>query len=178
VKNLKQNFTRIAIPALVAATLSAADFHEGRTLLTPEERTRFVQVKEGDGPFEKLWKAPGFDGNWGLLKWDTDHSWAVADAPTDLLTQVREEVGQVNQESRKGEDLTLAVTVYRFKRQGFMTNPVGYFELVARNREGKAVWIAQDHVKSTQALANSLADSDSQIMARELRRKLRVAFEK
>jgi hypothetical protein len=178
VKTFKENLTRIAIPALLAATLSAADFHEGRTQLTPEERTRLVQMKEADGPFEKFWKAPGFDGNWGLLKWDPDHSWAVADAPTDLLTQVREEVGQVNQESRKGEDLTLAVTVYRFKRQGFLTNPVGYFELVARNREGKAVWIAQDHVKSTQSLANSLADSDSQIMARELRRKLRVAFEK
>ena len=177
-KTHQQTVARIVLPALVAATLSAANFHEGRTLLTPEEKERIVQVKAGDGPFEKFWKAPGFDGNWGLLKWDPDHSWAVADAPTDLLDQVREEVGQVNRASRKGEDLTLAVTFYRFKRQGFLTNPVGYFELVARNREGKAVWIAVDQVKATQSLATSLADSDSQIMARELRRKIRVAFEK
>jgi hypothetical protein len=176
VKNHTENLTRILIPALLATTLAAADFHEGRTQLTPEERGRMVQVKEGDGPFERLWKAPGFEGTWGLLKWDPDHSWAVADAPTDLLDQVREEVGQVNQASNKGEDLSLTVTVYRFKKQGFLTNPVGYFELVARNREGKAVWIALDRVKSTQSLATSLADSDSQIMARELRRKIRVAF--
>ncbi len=177
-KNITENLSRILLPTLLAATLSAADFHEGRTQLTPEERGRLVQVKEGDGPFDRLWKAPGFDGNWSLLKWDPDHSWAVADAPTDLLDQVREEVGQVNQEARKGEDLSLAVTVNRFKKQGFLTNPVGYFEMVARNREGKAVWIALDRVKSTQSLATSLADSDSQVMARELRRKLRVAFEK
>jgi hypothetical protein len=176
VKNHTKNLTRILLPALLAATLAAADFHEGRTQLTPEERGRMIQVKEGDGPFERLWKAPGFDGTWGLLKWDPDHSWAVADAPTDLLDQVREEVGQVNQASNKGEDLNLTVTVYRFKKQGFLTNPVGYFELVARNREGKAVWIALDRVKSTQSLATSLADSDSQIMARQLRRKIRVAF--
>lgn len=175
-KNHTENLQRILIPALLAATLSAADFHEGRTQLAPEEKSRMIQVKEGDGPFERLWKAPGFDGNWGLLKWDPDHSWAIADAPTDLLDQVREEVGQVNQAASKGEDLNLTVTVYRFKKQGFLTNPVGYFELVARNREGKAVWIALDQVKSTQSLATSLADSDSQVMARELRRKIRVAF--
>jgi hypothetical protein len=178
VKTHQQNLARIILPALMAVTLSAANFHEGRTQLTPEEKEKVVHVKAGDGPFEKFWKAPGFDGNWGLLKWDPDHSWAVADAPADLLDHVREEVGQVNQESHKGEDLTLAVTVYRFKRQGFLTNPVSYFELVARNRKGEVVWIAIDHVKSTQSLSTSLADSDSQIMARELRRKLRVAFQK
>jgi hypothetical protein len=167
----------IVLPALLAATLSAADFHAGRTHLSPEERGRIAQVKDGDGPFERLWKAPGFDGTWGLLKWDPDHSWAVTDAPTDLLDQIREEVGQVNQVPRKGEDLSLAVTLYRFKKQGFLTSPVGFFEMVARNREGKAVWIALDQVKSTQSLATSLADSDSQIMARELRRKIRVAFQ-
>jgi hypothetical protein len=178
VKKLTRTLAAITFPTLLAATLSAADFHEGRTQLTPEERGKIVQVKDAGGPFEQLWKAPGFDGAWGMLKWDPDHSWAVADAPTDLLDLVREEVGQVNQETRKGDDLNLTVTVYRFKRQGFLTNPVGYFELVARNREGKAIWIALDRVKSTQSLANSLADSDSQIMARELRRKLRVAFQK
>jgi len=176
VKNLTKNLASITLPPLLAATLSAADFHAGRTQLTAEERGRILQVQDAGGPFEQLWKAPGFDGTWGLLKWDPDHSWAVADAPPDLLDQVREEVGQVNQEPRKGDDLSLTVTVYRFKRQGFLTNPVGSFELVARNREGKAVWIALDRVKSSQSLANSLADSDSQIMARELRRKLRVAF--
>jgi hypothetical protein len=176
VKTFKQNILAVSLPLLAATELSAAECHEGRTQLSPAERTCILQPQKGVGPFERLWKSPDFNGNWGLLKWDPEHSWAVEEAPANLLDVVREEVGQVNQKPGTGEDLQLSVTVYRFKRQGFLTNPVGYFELVARNRDGKAVWIALDRVKSTQALAESMADSDSQIMARELRRKIRVAF--
>lgn len=173
-----QSIAAIALPILLAAPLPAADFHQGRTQLTAEERSQILQVKPRQGPFERLWVAPGFDGSWGLLKWDPDHSWAVPDAPGDLLDQIREAVGEINQDPRQGQDLHLAVTVYHFKRQGFLSKPEGHFELVARNRQGKAVWIAQDRVKRTQSLAITLADSDSQIMARELQRKIRVAFRK
>ena len=64
-----------------------------------------------------------------------------------------------------GEDLTLSVTVYRYKRSGFLTNPVGHFELVARDPKGRAVWMALDQVKSTQSLAESLADSVAESLA-------------
>lgn len=177
-KTFKKNILPATLSLLLVPALAAAEFHEGRTQLSPEERTCLLQAQKGAGPFERLWKAPAFNGTWGLLTWDAEHSWAVGEAPANLLDDVREEIGQVNQKPGTGEDLHLAVTVFRFKRQGFLTNPVGYFELVARNRDGKAVWIALDRVKSTQALAESLADSDSRIMARELRRKLRVAFQK
>ena len=161
---------------LLAGSLSAAGFHEGKSQLAPEEQATLLQVKEGEGAFERLWRAPGSEGKWGLLKWDSDHSWAVPDAPPDLLDHLREEIGRVNQGKPQGEDLTLTVTVYRFKKQGFLTNPVGYFELVARNKAGHPVWMAMDHVKSTQSLATSLADSDTRIMGRELYRKIREDF--
>jgi hypothetical protein len=165
-------------PLLLGATLCAGTFHEGRTQLTPEEQALVLQGEQRTGGFERTWRAPEFQGKWHLLKWDPDHSWAVPEAPADLLDRVREEVGRVNQTPGTGEDLTLSVTVFRYKRSGFLTNPVGHFELVARDSKGRAVWTALDQVKSTQSLAESMADSDSLIMGRELHRKIRQTFEK
>ena len=176
---MNSSFKKLRLPLvsiILCGTLMARGFHDGKTQLTPEEQGVVLGLKEKEQGFEKVWKAPGFTGKWQLLKWDGDHSWAVPDAPGDLLDHVREEVGRVNQTPGEGENLYLSTTVYRFKKQGLLTNPVGYFELVARDRQGKAVWIALDHVKSTQALANSMADSDSQIMGRELYRKIREEF--
>jgi hypothetical protein len=163
---------------LMGATLGAASFHEGRTQLTAEEQALALKGERREDGFERVWVAPGFQGKWHLLKWDADHSWAVSEAPNDLLERVREEVGRVNQTAGSGDDLSLAVTVYKYKRQGFLTNPVGQFELVARDPKGHAVWIAVDQVKSSQSLAESMADSDSLIMGRELHRKIRKTFEK
>jgi hypothetical protein len=163
---------------LLGATLCAATFHEGKTQLTAEEQALLLKGEQRPEGFERVWRAPEFQGQWHLLKWDPDHSWAVPEAPTDLLDRVREEVGRVNQAPGTGEDLTLSVTVFRYKRSGFLTNPVGHFELVARDPKGRAVWMAMDQVKSTQSLAESLADSDSLIMGRELHRKIRKTFEK
>ena len=163
---------------LLGATLWAGTFHEGKTQLTVEEQALVLQGEQRTEGFERVWRAPEFQGKWHLLKWDPDHSWAVPEAPSDLLDRVREEVGRVNQTPGTGEDLTLSVTVYRYKRSGFLTNPVGHFELVARDPKGHAVWMAMDQVKSTQSLAESLADSDSLIMGRELHRRIRQTFEK
>lgn len=163
---------------LLGATLWAGSFHEGKTQLSPEEQALVLQGEQRHDGFERVWRAPEAQGPWGLLKWDPDHSWAVSEAPSDLLDRVREEIGQINQKPGKGEDLSLTVTVYRYKRPGFLTNPVGYFELVARDTKGRAVWMALDQVKSSQSLAESMADSDSLIMGRELHRKLRKTFDK
>ena len=163
---------------LLGATLWAGTFHEGKTQLTAEEQALVLNGEQRTDGFERVWRAPEFQGGQHLLKWDSDHSWAVPEAPSDLLDRVREEVGRVNQAPGTGEDLTLSVTVYRYKRSGFLTNPVGHFELVARDPKGRAVWMALDQVKSTQSLAESLADSDSLIMGRELHRKIRKTFEK
>jgi hypothetical protein len=163
---------------LIAPALGAAAFHEGTTQLSVEERVLLMQSPTHSSDFEAFWSAPEFCGTWHLLTWDTDHASMVPDAPNDLLDRVREEVGRVNQKPGTGDDLALSVTVFRYKRGGFLTNPVGQFELVARNPTGKAVWIAVCRERSSQSKAESLADSDSLIMARELCRKLRRTFAK
>lgn len=163
---------------LLGGALWAGPFHEGKTALSPEEQALVLQDAQPSAGFHRLWRAPGFTGSWHLLKWDAEHSSAVPDAPSDLLDGVREEVGRVNQPPGKGEDLFLTVTVYRYKRQGFLTNPVGYFELVARDAKGQPIWMALDQIKTSQSLAESLADSDSRIMGRELHRKIRQSFGK
>lgn len=163
---------------LLGSALWAGSFHEGKTQLSPEEQAHLMQGESRSEDFVQSWTAPVFQGNWHLLKWDSDHSSAVPDAPSDLLDRVREEVGRVNQKPGTGEDLSLTVTVFRYKRGGFLTNPVGHFELVARNTKGQAVWMALSQEKSSQSKAESLADSDSQIMARELYRKVRQTFGK
>jgi hypothetical protein len=161
---------------LLGATLCAGTFHEGKTQLTAEEQALVLKGEQRTEGFERTWRAPEFHGKWHLLKWDPDHSWAVPEAPADLLDRVREEIGRVNQTPGTGEDLTLSVTVFRYKRGGFLTNPVGHFELVARDPKGRPVWTALDQVKSSQSLAESMADSDSLIMGRELHRKIRQTF--
>ena len=169
---------KIASAMLLGATLWAGSFHEGKTQLTTEEQALILQGQERPDGFQRVWQAPEVDGKWHLLKWDADHSWAVPEAPSDLLDRIREEVGRVNQTPGTGEDLTLSVTVFHYKRGGLLTNPVGHFELVARDPKGHAVWMALDQVKSSQTLAESLADSDSLIMGRELHRHIRKTFEK
>ena len=169
---------KTAAAMLLGAALWAGSFHEGKTQLSPEEQSLILQGEQRHEGFELVWRAPDFDGKWHLLKWDSDHSWAVPEAPGDILDRVREEVGRVNQTPGTGEDLALSVTVFHYKPGGFLTNPVGQFELVARDKHGRAVWMALDRVKSSQSLAESLADSDTLIMGRELNRKIRKTFGK
>lgn len=173
-----KSILKIGYALILGSALWAGTFHDGKTQLSPEEQSLLMQGESQSEDFLRCWTAPGFEGGCHLLKWDSDRSTAVPDAPSDLLDRVREEIGRVNQKPGTGEDLALTVTVFRYKRGGFLTNPVGNFELVARDPKGKAVWIALAQEKSSQSKAESLADSDSQIMARELYRKVRQTFGK
>lgn len=163
--------------ALLAVPAFAADkFHEGKTALNAEEKAAVVkiQAKENTG-FAVAWKNPEVK-EFGLMKWDPDSSYAATDAPPELLDSIRDNLGKLNQKDRKGDPVTLTVTVYKFKKQGLLSNPVAYFEIVARTKDGKAAWILLDQVKTSQALAQSLADTDSAIIGREIYRKMREEF--
>jgi len=167
---------RIVVAAVLSSVaLVAGDFHPGKSLLTKEEQSPVGVLQEKTEGFSILWKSPDLKG-WHLLKWDADHSAAVPDAPSDLLDRIHEEVSRINQKPGEGEDLFLSVNVYKFKKQGFLTNPVAFFEVVARDKAGKMMWAAIDKVKSTQELAQSLADTDAQIVGREILKRIRVDF--
>lgn len=162
---------------LLAVPAFAGDkFHEGKSALTAEEKASVLNIKEKDGSgFSTFWRNPEVK-EFGLLKFDADSSYSIPDAPQDLLDSIRDNIGKLNQKTRPGDPLTITVTVFKFKKQGFLTNPVAFFEIVARTKDGKPAWIAIDRVKSTQELAQSLADSDSAIIGREVFRKMREEF--
>lgn len=161
---------------LLAVPVIAGDqFHEGKTVLSGDEKAAVLKIKEKKTGFTIAWKNPDLK-EFGLLKWNNEASCAVTDAPPELLDAIRDNIGKLNQKDRKGEPLSVAVNVYRFKKQGFMTNPVAFFEIVARTKDGKTAWIVLDQVKPTQELAESMADSNSAIIGREVYRKMREEF--
>ncbi len=158
---------------LGAVGCAPAIFHEGRTSLAPAERI-YLAPRPGAprGVFARFWHAPR-PLPLGLVRWDESKSFAVRDTPGDLLQAIRDEVGRLNQDGRTGEDIALAVTVYRFTKGGFLNPPAAYCELVARDVGGQVVWASDDKIEAAPKLAKTLVDPPSAIIAREILRKLR-----
>ena len=165
---------------LMAVVLSmgcaSTGFHEGKTTLGKSERGYLVAGKAAqEGPFDRFWRGPNLRP-WGLVKWQEDRSWATSDAPKDLLQSIRDELGRLNQRAGNGENVALAVTVYRFEKSGMWKKPTAYYELVARDERGKVVWAADDKVRASEDLALSLVEPPSSTIAREILRKVREQF--
>ena len=158
------------------AGCAPAVFHAGRTTLARSERACLAPRKGAtSGIFVRFCDAPEMR-SWGLLRWDASKSFVVSDAPSDLLQAIRDEVGRLNESSRLGEDLALAVTVYRFRRAALWHAPAAYYELVARDMRGQVVWALDDKIEAREELAQTLVDPPSAIIAREILRKLRLQF--
>jgi len=89
------------IVAVVSAGCASAGFHEGRTTLGKEEQG-YLRVKgSGKGSFERFWQSPNLQP-WGLVQWQEERSWAIPEAPLDLLQSVRDELGRLNQRAMSG----------------------------------------------------------------------------
>ncbi len=162
--------------ALVAAVMFAvgcacAGFHEGRTALRKNEQ-RYLIAREGAAKtaFARFWAMPGRPSI-GLVRWE--EGWACPEAPAGLLQAMRDELGRLNQRPRAGQNVWLAVTVYRFDRAGMWSGPNAYYELVARDPWGHLVWAADDKIEAQTNLARTLADTSSAIIGREVLRKVR-----
>lgn len=108
----------------------------------------------------------------GLLKWSQDESWAAQGAPPELLQNIRDELGRANSAFRAGPDLLVTITVYRYTRRWWGPTEVSV-ELVARDRGGRLAWAADHTVRVSKDMARSAADTDSEIIARELGSRLR-----
>jgi hypothetical protein len=163
--------------ALLASTGCApAVFHDGRTTLARSEQGCLAPRKGApSGIFAKSCQVQQMRP-WNLLRWDTSRSFAVGDAPVDLLQSIRDEIGRLNQRPGVGEDLLLAVTVYHFEKAGLWNGPVADYELVARDMRGRVVWAVDDKIEAREVLAQALTDPPSAIIAREILRKLRRQF--
>jgi hypothetical protein len=160
----------------LAGCASASALHEGKTALEPQEGAVMSRTADRSGiSFRKVWKVPGLKP-WAMLKWDQDHSAAAPGAPPGLLQAIRDEVGRLNQQPAKGEDFFLTVTVYSYDRGGWFSEPSAAIELVARDGKGRAAWVADDQVTVRPELAQTLADSEEMVLAREITRKVRQEF--
>jgi hypothetical protein len=169
---------KILMVAALFGTVGCAPavFHDGRTTLAQREQPCLASRKGApSGIFVRFCRAPEMR-SWGLLRWDASKSFVVSDAPSDLLQAIRDEVGRLNESSRLGEDLALAVTVYRFRRAALWHAPAAYYELVARDMWGRVVWALDDKIEAREELAQTLVDPPSAIIAREILRKLRRQF--
>jgi hypothetical protein len=164
------------LPLVFCISCATATFHSGRTTLKKEEQGLMKNPTKGNkGPFLVFWQNYKM-GPLGLVKWQEDLSSAPQEAPPDLLQTIRDEIGRLNQSERSGKTASLSVTVYRYERGGFWTSPTAHYELVARDVKGKVLWAADDKVVANDDLAQSLADSPSAIMAREILKRVRLQF--
>lgn len=167
---------QLSILALaLSVSLFAGDKYPVQKSMAPAEvQAELVKAKgeKSDNAFMKSWKAADLK-DFGLVKWDEDGSKATNDCPPSLLSTLRENVGLMNQGRKAGDALTLTVNAYHWKAQTFLTNPVLSVEIILKDKAGKVVFVALDQMKSSQTKAESLNDSDSQIMGRELLKKLK-----
>lgn len=154
---------------------ASTGFHEGRTSLGKNEQSYLRGPRGTSKNFERFWRAPN-PRPWGLVQWDPDRSWAVPEAPKALLRDIRDQLGRLNQRAGTAENISLAITVYRWEPAGTWRKPTASYEMVARDPRGKIVWAVDDTVRATEDLAKTLADTPSEIIAREVLRKVREQF--
>jgi hypothetical protein len=165
---------RLSATLLVAITscASAQTFHGGPSSLSPQERPLLVALKpKRDAVMERFWKRDGL--NIGLIKWSQDGSAAAPEAPAPLLELVRDELGRVNKDARVGEQVQLAVNIFAWRHRWFGRAPVVQYEVVGRDRAGQLLWVGQDTVQVPRGSAKSLAETDEQVTAREIARRIR-----
>ena len=168
----------VVVASVLAVGCASTGLHEGRTALRKDEQGYLVARKGAPrgGAFERFWTVRR-PISIGLVRWQEDQSWACPQAPADLLQSMRDELGRLNQRYRAGENISLAVTVYRFDKGGIWSGPpTAHYELVARDQQGQVVWAADDKVEAEASLARTLADTSSAIIGREVLRKVRQQF--
>src|SRR5690242_10632408 len=160
----------IPLSGIVAASCATVPrLHQGSTALaTPETATVAAHAEKGAGDgFRRVWRSPNLKA-WRLLKWDQDHSSAAPGSPAALLQAIRDELGRLNQRASAGEDLQLTCTVYLYRGGGWFSDPKAHYELVARDRSGKALWVVDDEIVAQPELARSLTEPEELLIAREI----------
>jgi len=140
--------------------------------LSEAEWRPFSKLKPDPVALERFWRRD--DVRIGMVKWDSQHSRAVKDAPTGLLQNIRDEVGRLNApEGRTGEDVWVTVNVYRWKKPFFSKAHEAAVEIVGRDRQGQVVWMGQSAIRAEAHLAQTAADGPDTVVAQQLATHLR-----
>lgn len=143
-----------------------------QTTLSAREFAPLAQIQADQSGLERFWKREGVVV--GIVKWDSARSRAATEVPPQVMQEIRDEVGRLNQVERPGEDVWLTVNVYRWRKGFFSSTPVACVEIVGRDQLGQVVWMGEGQVEAKAALADSLADTPGIIVAKELLRRLRA----
>jgi hypothetical protein len=161
--------------AVSCGCATSAGFREGRTALSSGEKGLEANLPERKGEgFRKSWKRPGQSAA-GRIKWSEAAASAVPEAPPELLQVIRDEVGRLNQAPISGPAVFLTVTIYRFERRWWGPREVS-IELVIRDEHGQLLWLADDTLRPSEQPEGGLAETESDLLARALVRKLSKAL--
>lgn len=164
----------VAAGTLTGACAGQPALHSGLTTLAGKERALIAAAPPSRvSPFRRIWRSRA---PWGYLKWDQERSSVVAGAPVGLLQAMRDELGRVNQRALAGGDAHLAVIIYRYRPEHFFGAARVEYEAVARDEQGALLWAVEDAIEASESLAESPADDEATIVARELAKKVRAEF--
>jgi hypothetical protein len=108
------------------------------------------------------------------MKWSVDGSRTVPGAPADLLELIRDEVGRVNANPRRGEVVFVTVTVFEWERRFFGRAPRIGYEIVGRDRAGQIIWMGEDRFVAPRESALNLSEPDELLVAREVGRRTKT----
>jgi len=164
----------ILVVAVCALSCSAhvAAFRPGESLSKDEAAT--LAAKSAPLPSgARVWGGLA-KGQLGLVKWDSRSS-ADQSAPKELLQAVRDEVGRINQRDPGPVNVRLTLEILRYARR-FGGRGAGEFTAVARNQRGQMVWALADSVQPDESERQTAAESDAEVAARSLGKRLRLGL--
>jgi hypothetical protein len=167
--------TRAAYLLLAATALSSCasqSFHPGPTSLSSrEQRALKASARARADGFERFWLRPGCE--LGLLKWAPSGSQTAPSTPPGTLDLIRDEVGRLNQQDRRGEEVFVTVVVFAWRERWFGRSPEVSVEVVGRDVKGQVLWLGEDTLVVQRSSARDLAESDPLLLARAVGQKLR-----
>ncbi len=167
----------IILTVLLSSILMSGEaWPSPNSVFAPDVQARIIKGKKKiSGSFRYSWKADSLK-DFGLVKWDSTLAKAEKGVPVDFLPSVREAIGMLNQGRRSGDDLKVSVHAFAWHKAGFFSKAEYSIEILIRNKANEVVFGALDVVPVIPKKAESLADAESELAAREVASRLKEAL--
>ena len=167
---------RVLCALLVGVALVAADPWPNPNSIVPAEiQAKLIHTKSSKDPdsFKRVWKNDELN-NFGLIKWNAVESLSEKGVPSAFLASAREAVGMLNQTRHSGNDLSFGLHAFRWHEKGLFSKPGLSVEIVIKDKAGKVLFVAYDELEANRRKAESLADTDSEIIGKEIAKRLQT----